>query len=325
MIPLSVAPMMDHTDRHCRYFLRLLSRQVLLYTEMIPFGAILRGRRDRILAYDPAEHTVALQIGGDDPAGLAECARIAEDLGYDEVNLNVGCPSDRVQSGSFGACLMRRPELVAEGVAAMRAVVGIPVTVKHRIGVDELDAYEDMARFVATVAEAGCDGFIVHARKAWLKGLSPKQNRQVPPLRYHDVYQLKREFPQLAIAINGGIQTLEEAREHLRQVDSVMMGRAVMADPYLLARADRHFFGDEAAEIPSRADVVLRLIPYLDAQLAAGERLDHLIHPLLDLYHGRPGAGVWRRRLSEEARIKDAGSAVVLDALGEVEGLAAAA
>jgi tRNA-dihydrouridine synthase A len=325
MIPLSVAPMMDHTDRHCRTFLRLLSRRVLLYTEMIPVGAILRGQRDRILAYDPAEHPVALQIGGDDPTALAECARIAEDLGYDEVNLNVGCPSDRVQSGSFGACLMRRPELVAEGVAAMRAVVGIPVTVKHRIGVDELDAYEDMAHFVATVAAAGCDGFIVHARKAWLKGLSPKQNRQVPPLRYHDVYRLKRDFPGLSIAINGGILSLEDARDHLQLVDSVMMGRAVMVDPYLLARADRHFFRDAAAETPSRAEVVLRLIPYIEAQLAAGERLDRLIHPLLDLYHGRPGAGIWRRRLSEEGRVKGAGSAVLLDALGEVEGTRAAA
>jgi len=200
---LSVAPMMDCTDRHCRYFLRLLSRHVRLYTEMITTGAVLRGPH-RLMAYDPAEHPVAVQLGGDDPADLAASARVAEDLGYDEVNLNVGCPSPRVQRGAFGACLMRTPEVVAEGVAAMRAAVDVPVTVKHRIGVDELDRYDDMAGFVATVAAAGCDTFIVHARKAWLQGLSPKQNREVPPLRHGDVHRLKRDFPHLTIVVNGG-------------------------------------------------------------------------------------------------------------------------
>ncbi len=242
---VSVAPMMDRTDRHFRYFMRQITRRTLLYTEMVTMNAILHGDRESLLGYSEEEHPIALQLGGDDPGKLAECAKIAEDWGYDEVNLNVGCPSDRVQKGRFGACLMAYPDVVARSVEAMREACGLAVTVKHRIGVDDLDQYEDMKRFVETVARAGCDRFSVHARKAWLQGLSPKENREVPPLRYEDVYRLKDEFRDLKIEINGGIKTLAETKTHLERVDAVMIGRAAYDNPYVFAEVDREIFGDQ--------------------------------------------------------------------------------
>ena len=316
--PLSVAPMMDRTDRHFRAFLRRITRRTLLYTEMIPVWAVLHGDGDRLLAYSPEERPLALQLGGDDPAMLAACARRAEDLGYDEVNLNVGCPSGRVQQGNFGVCLMGRPDRVAEVVEAMRRAVEIPVTVKHRIGFDDLDRYEDMLRFVDRVAGSGCDRFTVHARKAWLSGLNPKQNRNVPPLRYQEVYRLKAERPALEIEINGGIRTLDEVRMHLdRGVDGVMVGRAAYDDPYVLAAADREIFGvasEEGASAPSRREVVEAMVPYAEREVAAGESLHHLTRHLLGLFAGRPGARAWRRHLTEAARGPDAGPSVLLEA-----------
>lgn len=312
---LCLAPMMDCTDRHCRYFVRQISRHIRLYTEMVTVQAILRGRRDRLLAFDAAEHPVALQLGGDDPAALAMCARIGEELGYDEINLNVGCPSPRVRHGAFGACLMLRPEAVADAVAAMRARVRVPVTVKHRIGVDDRDAFDDMARFVEVVAAAGCDAFIVHARKAWLDGLSPRQNREIPPLRHADVHRLKRDRPDLVIVTNGGIVALDAAEDHLRHVDGVMIGRAAYDQPYLLAEADRRILGDGSAEAPSRSEVVARMLPYIAREVAAGEPLARITLHMRGLFHGAPRAGLWRRHLSEHARQPGAGVGVVADAL----------
>ncbi|MGE0713172.1 MAG: tRNA dihydrouridine(20/20a) synthase DusA [Planctomycetota bacterium] len=301
MRPVSVAPMMDTTDRHFRYVLRRISRRALLYTEMIPASAALRGDRERLLGFDESERPLALQLGGDDPAALAECARIAADLGYDEVNLNVGCPSDRVREGSFGACLMARPELVARCVAAMRAAVPLPVTVKHRIGIDLLDRYEDMLHFVDVVAAAGADRFSVHARKAWLSGLSPKQNRTVPPLRHAEVHQLKRERPDLVIEVNGGISGAEQVAAHLAHVDAVMIGRGVVAEPYQLASYDARFFADPAPP-PSRVEVARAVLPYLAAWHARGVGLQVLTRALLGLFAGQRGAGAWRRALSEDVR-----------------------
>ena len=315
--PLSVAPMMDRTDRHFRAFLRRITRRTLLYTEMVTTGAVLHGDRERILGFSPEERPLALQLGGDDPADLAACAEIAAGLGYDEVNLNVGCPSDRVQKGRFGACLMAEPERVAEAVAAMRRAVELPVTVKHRIGVDELDHYEDMRRFVETVAAAGCDRFSVHARKAWLSGLSPKDNREIPPLRWAEVHRLKAELPHLAIEINGGVHDLAAAREHLEHVDGVMIGRAAYDDPYALAPADRDLFG-EPADPPSRREVVERFLPYVEDQLALGEPLKRLTRHALGLFANRPGARAWRRHLAENAHLDGAGPEVLLDAMGNV-------
>lgn len=314
---LSVAPMMDWTDRHCRYFLRLISRRVLLYTEMVTTGAILQGPRERLLAFSPEEQPLVLQLGGDEPEALAACAVIAEALGYAELNLNVGCPSDRVQNGHFGACLMRTPERVADCVDAMRARVKIPVSVKHRIGVDELDAFEHMAHFVSTVASAGCTNFIVHARKAWLSGLSPKENREIPPLRYDDVYRLKREFPHLLIEINGGIETLEQAQQHLNHVDGVMIGRAAYHNPYLLAGVDALFFGDPTPP-PSRAEVVAQLLPYCSALLAAGEPLHRVTRHMLGLYHGQVGARAFKRILSENPGRRAAGLELLTRAMQAV-------
>jgi len=312
---LSVAPMMDWTDRNCRFFLRLISQRVLLYTEMVTTGAVLHGRRDRLLDFSPEEQPLVLQLGGDDPIALAESAHIAESMGYSEVNLNVGCPSDRVQSGRFGACLMRHPEVVAEAVAAMMARVHIPVTVKHRIGVDDLDAYEDMARFVSKVAEAGCRTFIVHARKAWLSGLSPKENREIPPLRHADVYRLKRDFPQLQIEINGGIETLDQALEQLHHVDGVMMGRAAYHHPYLLADADARIFGEVETSASSREAVIERFLPYAEARCAEGEPIGRFTRHILGLFHGQPGARVWKRHLSENAWRPGTGIEVIRQAL----------
>jgi tRNA-dihydrouridine synthase A len=311
---LSVAPMMDYTDRHFRYFLRQITRHALLYTEMITTAAILHGDRQRLLGFSLAEKPVALQLGGDDPKALAYCAQIAADFGYDEVNLNVGCPSDRVQDGNFGACLMARPERVAECVAAMRDVTKLPVTVKHRVGIDDRDRYEDMAAFVETVAAAGCQRFTVHARKAWLQGLSPKENREIPPLRYADVYRLKQEFPHLMIEINGGIRTLAEAEAHLQQVDAVMLGRAAYENPYLFAKCDLRFY-DANATVPTRQAIVEAMLPYVDEWVSQGHKLHSITRHMLHLYAGQPGSRIWKRHLTEEGRILGRGADVLLEAL----------
>ena len=293
-----VAPMMGRTDRHARYLLRLLSRRARLYTEMIPAGALLHGNAERALRFDPAERPVAVQVGGSDPEDLARCAARAERAGYDEVNLNVGCPSPRVQRGCFGAALMARPALVAECVAAMRGAVSIPVTVKTRIGIDDLDSYARFRDFVAAVAEGGCSTFIVHARKAWLNGLSPRQNREVPPLRYDRVYRLKREMPEVEIVLNGGITSLAGAVEALRRVDGVMLGRAAWDDAWLLAGVDRGLFADDGPA-PKREEVVERYLAYAERQPDA--RLPELVRPLFGLYRGVPGARRWRRALGDLA------------------------
>lgn len=310
----SVAPMLDWTDAHCRYFHRQLSRHALLYTEMVTTGAILHGNRDRHLSFNPEEHPLVLQLGGSQPADLAECAKIAADYGYDEINLNVGCPSDRVQNGRFGACLMAEPQLVADCVTAMRAAVALPITVKSRIGIDDRDSYEELHHFIESVAAAGCDTFIVHARKAWLSGLSPKQNRDIPPLRYDVVFQLKQDFPKLQIVINGGITTLDNVEELLTHVDGVMLGREVYHNPYLLAEVDNRLFGD-THPVKSRHDVVLDMLPYIEQQLATGTRLHCIARHMLGLFHGVDGARAWRRHLSENATRHGASTQVILDAL----------
>ncbi|TDE86234.1 tRNA dihydrouridine(20/20a) synthase DusA [Deinococcus sp. S9] len=313
----SVAPMMDWTDRHCRAFHRTLTRRTLLYTEMVTTGAILHGDRARHLGFSPTEHPVALQLGGSDPAALAECARIAQDWGYDEVNLNCGCPSDRVQNGSFGACLMATPDVVARAVEAMRGATTLPVTVKHRIGIDDLDSYEHLTRFVETVAEAGCQTFIVHARKAWLSGLSPKENREIPPLRYEVVRQLKADFPQLTVVLNGGVLTLAAAQEQLAWADGVMVGRAAYQDPYLLAAADRDLFGEQVMPT-SRREAIEAFLPYVAAQLAEGQPLHRMMRHTLGLFAGQPGARHWKRTLSERGHRPGAGLEVVREALAGV-------
>lgn len=297
---ISVAPMMDCTDRHYRWMARQISRSALLYTEMVTTGAALHGDRAHILGFSPEERPLALQLGGDDPAALAECARIAEDMGYDEVNLNVGCPSERVHSGNFGACLMRQPATVAACVAAMRAATSLPVTVKHRIGVDGREDYADMLGFVDAVADAGCDRFTVHARIAVLGGLSPKENRTIPPLRYPDVYRLKAERPALTIELNGGVRSLDAAAEHLERVDAVMIGRAVYEDPYLLAGVDARFFG-ETAPPPSRAEVARRVGAYADRYVAGHplRKASAVLRHMLGLFAGQPGAREFRRILSD--------------------------
>ena len=306
--------MLDWTDRHCRYFHRLLSRHSLLYSEMVTTGAILYGNRQAHLQFDPAEHPVALQLGGSNPAELAVCAKIAEDFGYDEINLNIGCPSPRVQNGSFGACLMAEPELVAECIAAMSQAVGIPVTVKSRIGIDDRDAYAELVDFIATVAASGCDTFIFHARKALLSGLSPKQNRDIPPLRYDVVLQLKKDFPHLNISINGGITTLDTAIELLNSVDGVMLGREAYHNPYLLAEVDGRIFNDHHPVL-SRQEVMMALLPYIEAQLQQGTRLHCMSRHYLGLFHGCEGARAWRRHLSENATKRGADQRILLEAL----------
>ncbi|WP_085215040.1 tRNA dihydrouridine(20/20a) synthase DusA [Methylomagnum ishizawai] len=311
--PLSVAPMLDWTDRHCRYFLRLISRHALLYTEMVTTGAILHGDQDRLLGFDPQEKPLAVQFGGCDPDELAACARIAEARGYDEINLNLGCPSDRVQRGRFGACLMAEPELVADCVAAMRAAVAIPVTVKTRIGIDERDSYGELAHFVATVAAAGCQTFVIHARKAWLKGLSPKENREIPPLRYDVAERVKADFPDLAVILNGGLLDLDQAEPHLARFDGVMIGRAAYHNPYILAGADARFYGDDHP-IPSRHAILEAFLPYVEVELAGGTRLHSIARHLLGLFHGLPGGRIWRRQLGERGNRPGAGIEVLLDA-----------
>jgi tRNA-dihydrouridine synthase A len=314
--------MMDWTDRHCRFFHRLLTRRALLYTEMVTAEAILHGDRDRLIAFSPEEHPVALQLGGSDPARLAQAAAIGAGYGYDEVNLNVGCPSDRVQEGRFGACLMAEPALVGECIAAMRARVAVPVTVKCRIGIDEQDSEAGLERFVATVAEAGCRTFIVHARKAWLAGLSPKENREVPPLDHGRVWRLKAAHPELEIVLNGGIASLDEAEAHLAKVDGVALGRAAYQNPYLLAEVDRRLFGETGVP-PSRSTVLEALITYTDRHLAAGGRLNNIARHILGLFHGRPRARAFRRHLSELGPREGAGVGVLKDAMRLVEGAAA--
>ena len=315
---LCIAPMMDWTDRHCRAFHRTLTRHARLYTEMVTTGAVLHGDRQRLIGFDALEHPVALQLGGSDPRDLAAAARVAEDFGYDEINLNVGCPSDRVQSGRFGACLMREPELVAECVAAMRQAVAAPVTVKCRIGVDDQDPEVSLFAMADACAAAGVEVFIVHARKAWLKGLSPKENRDVPPLDYPLVHRLKRERPQLTVVINGGIASLEMAEAQLSHVDGVMLGRAAYHEPALLGLADRRLFDAEAPEIDPFA-AVAAFRPYIAERLRLGVHLGAMTRHMLGLMHGRPGARSWRRTLTVESVRPGAGLEVIdraLDALG---------
>ena len=313
---LCVAPMMDWTDRHCRYLHRLLAPSALLYTEMVTTGAVLHGDRGRLLAYNPEEHPLALQLGGSDPGELARCARIAADLGYDEINLNVGCPSDRVQRGRFGACLMLEPTLVRDCVTAMRDAVEVPVTVKSRLGVDRHDSYDWFSGFVGRVAESGCDVFIVHARKAWLSGLSPKENREVPELRYEWVYRLKAENPGLTVVINGGIGSEPEVQRHLGLVDGVMLGRAAYHDPWLLVKLQRRLFGHAGAA--SRVDAVEALTEYLRRQVAMGVPVKHVSRHVLGLFAGQPGARRWRRYISQRAHLEPDNPDLLLQALAQM-------
>ena len=310
---ISIAPMMDRTDRYERYFLRLISPHVLLYTEMISTGAILFGDRERHLGFDPAEHPVALQLGGSDPRALAACAKIGADYGYDEINLNVGCPSDRVANAQFGACLMANPQLVGECVAAMQAACDLPVTVKTRIGIDDSAEWGFFEDFIATVSEAGCRSFIVHARKAWLQGLSPKQNREIPPLRYDVVHDLKNRRPDLDIVINGGFRDLDSIAAQFNFVDGVMIGREAYENPYLLTAIDSRIFG--AASVPSRHDIVERMLPFVDRQCARGVPLYRITRHMLGLFQGERGARHWRRHLSQNAHLPGAGIDTVREAM----------
>lgn len=313
---IQVAPMMDWTDRHCRYFMRLLTPSAFLYTEMVTAAAIHHGDCAALLEFDVAEHPVALQVGGSDPALMAEAARRGSEFGYDEININVGCPSDRVQSGQFGACLMARPDVVADCLRAMRAEAGVPVTVKTRIGIDDEDSYAFLRRFVDAQAEAGCSKFIVHARVAILEGLSPKENRTVPPLRYEHVYRLKQDLPEFEIVLNGGITTVEQVDEVLEHVDGAMIGRQAYQDPYFLATLEQHF--NPAWAPPDRHEVVAKMIPYIEAELARGERLGRISRHMLGLFTGQPGARAWRRYISENAFRDDAGPEVLMQALDKM-------
>lgn len=316
--------MMDWTDRHDRFFLRLITRRALLYTEMVTTGAVLHGDRARLLGFDASEHPVAVQLGGSEPAELAEASRIAADFGYDEVNLNVGCPSDRVQSGRFGACLMREPDLVARCVEAMRRAVRIPVTVKCRIGVDEQEPEEALPAMARAVREAGCETLIVHARKAWLEGLSPKENRDIPPLDYPLVYRLKQVMPDMEIVINGGIATLDEAAQHLARVDGAMLGRAAYQNPYLLAEVDARFFGERVSP-RTRHEVLEAFLPYVQRELAHGTHLHAMTRHILGLFQGQPGARAFRRHISENAPRAGAGIEVIREAMQKVSLVPAAA
>lgn len=315
--PLSIAPMMERTDRHFRYLMRQITRRTLLYTEMVTTAAILQGDRDKLLGFSSEEKPLSLQVGGDNPQELAQCAQIAQDLGYDEINLNVGCPSSRVQNGNFGACLMAQPDKVARAVEAMQKAVDIPVTVKHRIGIDERDRYEDLIDFVQIVSEAGCRRFSVHARKAWLKGLSPKENRTVPPLRYPDVYRLKQDLPHLLIEINGGITDLGQVQEHLKWVDAAMVGRAAYDNPYLFAAVDRELYGEKLTPL-TRHEVVEAMLPYIDYWVAKGLKLSAISRHLLGLFTGQTGTKAWKRYISEKAHLPGAGAEVIEAALAKV-------
>ena len=314
---LSVAPMLDWTNRDCRYFFRLMSRCSLLYTEMVTTGALLHGDAQRFLGHDPIEGPLALQLGGSDPQAMAQCALMAQDWGYDEVNINVGCPSDRVQSGRFGACLMAEPNLVAECVAKMQQKVTIPVTVKTRLGIDHQDSYSFLCQLVDAVSAAGCNTMILHARKAWLSGLSPKENRDIPPLNYQRVYAIKQAYPHLTISINGGVQSLEQATQHLHYVDGVMMGRAIYQNPYILASVDSQLFGQVDLGL-SRHQVIEMMLPYIDKRMSQGRPLKSITRHLLGLFQGQAGAKAWRRYLSERAHIAGSGPEVVEQALALV-------
>lgn len=313
----SIAPMMDWSDRHCRYLWRLLSKQTRLYTEMVTTGALLYGDQKRFLDYNPEEHPIALQLGGSDPQELAQCAVLAEQWGYDEVNINCGCPSDRVQSGMIGACLMAHPTLVADAFDAMQEKVDIEVTIKHRIGIDDMDDYQGLIDFIGPIADRGCKTFIVHARKAWLKGLSPKENREVPPLQYPMVYQLKKDFPELTIVINGGIKTIDDTSSHLQTVDGVMIGREAYSNPYMLADIDKALFNDPA-HCPDRLDVAWKYVEYCRKELDKGVRLHHISRHMLGLFQGQSGARAFRRHISEYAHQPSANSDVLVDALKHV-------
>lgn len=313
----SVAPMMDWSDRHCRYLWRLISRHSRLYTEMVTTGALLHRDPARFLDYNPEEHPLALQLGGSDANELAQCALLAEQWGYDEVNLNCGCPSDRVQNGMIGACLMAHPDKVADAYQAMQDKVSIEVTIKHRIGIDDMDDYQGMLDFIRPIAARGCKTFIVHARKAWLQGLSPKENREVPPLQYPFVYRLKQEFPDLTIVINGGIKTIDDTRNHLDHVDGVMIGREAYSNPYLLAQVDQQLFGDDHP-VASRIDIAQHYIDYCVREIAKGSRLNHLSRHVLGLFQGEPGARAFRRHISENAHKNNADVTVLVDALAAI-------
>ncbi len=317
--------MLDRTDRHCRAFFRLFSRHVRLYTEMVVVGSIMHGDRERFLRFDPCEHPVALQLGGCDPEALSFCAQLAEQWGYDEVNLNIGCPSDRVKSAQFGACLMAQPQLVADCIERMVSRVAIPVTVKTRIGIDHRDSYEHLASFINTVSDAGCRHFIIHARKAWLKGLSPKQNRNLPPLRYDRVYRLKQDFPSVQFTLNGGITSVDQIEHHLSRVDGVMAGREAYQNPWIIKEIDDYFFAcDESssgrlAPVQSRRDIVHAYLPYVEKQLSKGVYLGRMTRHMLGLFHAQPGAKRWRRYLSEHGAKKNAGIEVIHEALKWVD------
>jgi tRNA-dihydrouridine synthase A len=306
--------MLDWTDRHDRYFLRLLSKHIYLYSEMVTTGALLFGKdSDRYLVYSQQEHPLALQLGGSDPEAMARCGVRAQDFGYDEVNINCGCPSDRVQNGSFGACLMKEPQVVADCYRAMQTELDIPVSIKHRIGVDDHDSFDDLIRFIDIVAAQGCGVFILHARKAWLKGLSPKENREIPPLNYDFVYKVKQKFPELEISLNGGVKTLEAAADHLNYVDGVMIGREAYENPWLLSEVDSRFYG-EPAGTKTRHGVLREYVPYVDSQLKAGVPLHLMTRHLFGLFAGLPGARAWRRHLTEKACLKTSGPEIILEA-----------
>ena len=307
--------MLDWTDRHCRYFLRLLSPNAVLYTEMVTTGAIIFGKGD-YLQFDQAEHPVVLQLGGSDPEAMTKCAVLAQERGYDEVNINVGCPSDRVKNGSFGACLMAMPDTVAANIRAMQNEVDIPVTVKCRIGIDDMDEYKDLDQFVRRVAEAGCQHFIVHARKAWLKGLSPKENRDIPPLNYPRVYDLKAQYPDLKISLNGGIKTLEDSIKHLKTVDGVMIGREIYSNPYILSDFEKQLFANDT--LLTRSDIVQAMIPYAQAQIEQGARVWHIARHMLGLFQGQAGGRIWRRYLSQHGTQRGATTDLLTDALEQV-------
>jgi tRNA-dihydrouridine synthase A len=313
---LSVAPMLDWTDKHCRYFYRLMSKHTVLYTEMITTGAILHGKGD-YLSYNDAEHPLVLQLGGSDVKAMTECAKIAEQHGYDEVNINVGCPSDRVQNGRFGACLMADPSLVAECVEQMQSATNIPITVKSRIGIDDLDSYEFLHTFIEQVADAGCQHFIIHARKAWLTGLSPKQNRDVPPLDYKRVYQIKNAFDKLQISINGGIKSFIEANEHLNHIDGVMIGREIYNSPYILTDADSEIYQSTTNKL-KREEIIELMIPYINETVNCGGRAWHILRHMLGLCNGLSGARKFRQHLSEYAGKDGADGQVLLDAFNKV-------
>ena len=315
-----VAPMLDWTDRHCRYFLRLISKQSMLYTEMLTTGAILHGDSDHHLQMDAFEHPVALQLGGSNPQDLAKACKMAAEYAYAEINLNCGCPSDRVQNGMFGAVMMKDAEITANCISAMRDAVDLPVTVKHRIGVDDYDSYEFLRDFVGRVSESGCEVFLVHARKAWLKGLSPKQNREIPELNYDRVYQLKEDFPHLEIIINGGVTTLEQSTEHLQHLDGVMVGREAYTNPYLLARVDQDIYGS-IDPIKTREQIAVEFLRYIDNELSKGTKLNAMTRHILGLFHGMPGARLYRRHISENAFKPGATIEVLTTALEKTSGV----